>query len=290
MNTSRRRGIFWAKRTYQVFLLLNGILGPILLGTAVGTFFSGAEFVVNKGQLTDVAMPVISTWATPWHGLEAAFVFWNVCLGLAVFFLARIQALLYFINNIDDAEIVKRSRKHLVIETVLFLVFFLVFLVHLLLADGFAVDPETKEVYMQPYKYFMNLVEMPAVSVVLLVGVAGVLYGIVRTILSDTWKKGHLVQRGRYGTHGAGAAALRRLEQYGLLSFGSRPAKFADDRQQLLQSVHIESDELCLHPRAFRPGLYFLCLACVGSAEDQRGGNAGERHACLLMRCYRLVP
>ena len=84
--------------------------------------------------------------------------FWNVCLGLAVFFLARIQALLYFINNIDDAEIVKRSRKHLVIETVLFLVFFLVFLVHLLLADGFAVDPETKEVYMQPYKYFMNLV------------------------------------------------------------------------------------------------------------------------------------
>ena len=185
-----KKGNLLGKKTYQVFLLLNGILGPILLGTAVGTFFSGAEFVVNKGQLTDVAMPVISTWATPWHGLEAAFVFWNVCLGLAVFFLARIQALLYFINNIDDAEIVKRSRKHLVIETALFLVFFLVFLVHLLLADGFAVDPETKEVYMQPYKYFMNLVEMPAVSVVLLVGVAGVLYGIVRTILSDTWKKG----------------------------------------------------------------------------------------------------
>ena len=158
-----KKGNLLGKKTYQVFLLLNGILGPILLGTAVGTFFSGAEFVVNKGQLTDVAMPVISTWATPWHGLEAAFVFWNVCLGLAVFFLARIQALLYFINNIDDAEIVKRSRKHLVIETVLFLVFFLVFLVHLLLADGFAVDPETKEVYM---------------------------YGIVRTILSGTWKKG----------------------------------------------------------------------------------------------------
>ena len=285
-----KKGNLLGKKTYQVFLLLNGILGPILLGTAVGTFFSGAEFVVNKGQLTDVAMPVISTWATPWHGLEAAFVFWNVCLGLAVFFLARIQALLYFINNIDDAEIVKRSRKHLVIETVLFLVFFLVFLVHLLLADGFAVDPETKEVYMQPYKYFMNLVEMPAVSVVLLAGVAGVLYGIVRTILSGYMEKRHLVLRDRHGTHGAGAAALCRLEQYGLLSFGSRPAKFADDRQQLLQSVHIGSDELCLHPRAFRPRLYFLCLACVGSAEDQRGGNAGERHACLLMRCYRLVP
>ena len=95
-----KKGNLLGKKTYQVFLLLNGILGPILLGTAVGTFFSGAEFVVNKGQLTDVAMPVISTWATPWHGLEAAFVFWNVCLGLAVFFLARIQVLLYFINNI----------------------------------------------------------------------------------------------------------------------------------------------------------------------------------------------
>lgn len=189
MNTSRRRGISWAKDVSGI-PAVERHLGPDPVGDGCRYVFSGAEFVVNKGQLTDVAMPVISTWATPWHGLEAAFVFWNVCLGLAVFFLARIQALLYFINNIDDAEIVKRSRKHLMIETALFLVFFLVFLVHLLLADGFAVDPETKEVYMQPYKYFMNLVEMPAVSAVLLAGVVGVLYGIVRTILSGTWKKG----------------------------------------------------------------------------------------------------
>ena len=185
-----KKGNLLGKKTYQVFLLLNGILGPILLGTAVGTFFNGAEFIVNKGQLTDVAMPVISTWANPWHGLEAAFVFWNVCLGLAVFFLARIQALLYFINNIDDAEITVRCRKHLVIETALFLVFFLTFLVHLLFADGFAVNPETKEVFMQPYKYFTNLIEMPAVTVILLVGVVGVLYGIIRTILPGTWKRG----------------------------------------------------------------------------------------------------
>ncbi len=185
-----KKGNLLGKKTYQVFLLLNGILGPILLGTAVGTFFNGAEFIVNKGQLTDVAMPVISTWANPWHGLEAAFVFWNVCLGLAVFFLARIQALLYFINNIDDAEITVRCRKHLMIETALFLVFFLTFLVHLLFADGFAVNPETKEVFMQPYKYFTNLIEMPAVTVILLVGVVGVLYGIIRTILPGTWKKG----------------------------------------------------------------------------------------------------
>lgn len=185
-----KKGNVLGKKTYQIFLMINGILGPILLGTAVATFFNGAEFQVNKGQITDIAMPVISTWANPWHGLEAAFVFWNICLGLAVFFLARIQALLYFINNIDDAEIVTKSRKQLVIETGLFLVFFLTFLVRLLVADGFAVNPESGEVFMQPFKYFINLIEMPAVLAILLIGVVGVLYGIIRTLLSDTWKKG----------------------------------------------------------------------------------------------------
>lgn len=185
-----KKGNVLGKKTYQIFLMINGILGPILLGTAVATFFNGAEFQVNKGQITDIAMPVISTWANPWHGLEAAFVFWNICLGLAVFFLARIQALLYFINNIDDAEIVTKSRKQLVIETGLFLIFFLTFLVRLLVADGFAVNPESGEVFMQPFKYFINLIEMPAVLAILLIGVVGVLYGIIRTLLSDTWKKG----------------------------------------------------------------------------------------------------
>lgn len=185
-----KKGNLLGKKTYRAFLLFNGIVGPILLGAAVGTFFNGAEFIVNKGQITDVAMPVISTWANPWHGLEAAFVFWNICLGLAVFFLARIQALLYFINNIDDAEIIRRSRKQLIIETVLFLVFFLIFLVHLLLMDGFAVNPETGIVFMEPYKYLLNLIQMPAVMIVLLVGIVGVLYGIGRTIFSANWRKG----------------------------------------------------------------------------------------------------
>lgn len=185
-----KKGNLLGKRTYQIFLWVNGVLGPILLGTAVATFFNGAEFLVNKAQITDVAMPVISTWANPWHGLEAAFVFWNICLGFAVFFLARIQALLYFINNIEDPDITARSRKQLVIETILFLLFFLTFLVHLLLADGFAVNPETGVVFMEPYKYFINLIEMPVVLVVLLAGIAGVLYGIIRTLLSNSWKKG----------------------------------------------------------------------------------------------------
>jgi cytochrome d ubiquinol oxidase subunit II len=185
-----KKGNLLGKRTYQVFLILNGILGPVLLGTAVGTFFNGAEFHVGKEQLTNTLMPVISVWMTPWHGLEAAFVFWNLFLGLAVFFLARVLALLYFINNIKDSEIQARSRKHLILEAAFFLVFFLLFLGHLLIQDGFAVNPETKEVFMQPHKYFMNLIEMPVVLVLLLAGILGVLWGIVNTILSGEWDKG----------------------------------------------------------------------------------------------------
>ncbi|WP_085536995.1 cytochrome d ubiquinol oxidase subunit II [Massilibacteroides vaginae] len=185
-----KKGNLLGKKTYQIFLIINGVLAPILLGTAVGTFFNGAEFSVNKENLMEIGMPVISSWDNPWHGLEAVLVIWNVCLGLAVFFLARIQALLYFINNINDEEVDKRSRKQLIPETALFLVFFLAFLIHTLVQDGFAVNPETKEVFMQPYKYFMNLIEMPAVLVVLLVGVVSVLFGIIKTILPGNWKKG----------------------------------------------------------------------------------------------------
>lgn len=185
-----KKGNLLGKKTYRAFLMINGIGAPILLGTAVGTFFHGAEFIVNKEQITDIAMPVISTWANPWHGLEAVLVFWNVCLGIAVFFLARVLALLYFINNINDDDLVSRSRKRLIPETILFLVFFLTFLVHLMLTKGFAVNPETSEVFMQPYKYFINLIEMPVVLVVLLLGVVGVLFGIGKSIFSKEWKKG----------------------------------------------------------------------------------------------------
>ena len=169
-----KTGNLLGKKTYRVFLIINGVLAPILLGTAVGTFFNGAEFVVNKEHLTDISMPVISAWATPWHGLEAAFVIGNLCLGIALFSLARLLGLLYFINNIDDEEIRTRCRKRLLPETIVFLPFFLAFVIRLMLIDGFAVNPETGEVFMRPYKYFINLVEMPAVLAVLLVGVVGV--------------------------------------------------------------------------------------------------------------------
>lgn len=185
-----KKGNLLGKKTYRVFLILNGVLGPLLLGTAVGTFFNGAEFMVDKEQLSEIAMPVISRWANPLHGLEAAFNPWNLLLGLAVFFLSRILALLYFINNINDAEINTRSRKQLLKETVLFLLFFLTFLIHWAIAPGFAVRPDTGEVYLEPFKYGLNLIQMPLVLATLLIGVVGVLFGIGKSLWAATWNKG----------------------------------------------------------------------------------------------------
>ena len=185
-----KKGNLLGKKTYRIFLILNGVLGPLLLGTAVGTFFTGAEFIVNKEQLSEVAMPVISSWANPLHGLEAAFNPWNLMLGLAVFFLSRVLALLYFINNINDTNIYDRCRSQLRKETIPFLLFFLAFVINLVLTEGFAVDPQSQVVFMQPFKYFINLTQMPAVGAVLLVGVIAVLMGISKTIFVKGWKKG----------------------------------------------------------------------------------------------------
>lgn len=185
-----KKGNLLGKKTYRIFLILNGVIGPLLLGTAVGTFFTGAEFVVNKEQLSEVAMPVISSWANPLHGLEAAFNPWNLMLGLAVFFLSRVLALLYFINNINDTNIYDRCRSQLRKETIPFLLFFLAFVINLVLTEGFAVDPQSQVVFMQPFKYFINLTQMPAVGAVFLIGVIAVLMGISKTIFVKGWKKG----------------------------------------------------------------------------------------------------
>ena len=185
-----RKGNLLGKKTYRIFLLINGIAGPVLLGTAVGTFFNGAEFIVHKEQLSVLSMPVISQWATPWHGLEAVLNIWNVCLGIAVFFLARVLAILYFMNNIDDESIRSQSWNRLLPESIAFLLFFLAFLVHWLIADGFAVNPDTQEIFMQPYKYALNLLEMPYVTGLLLVGVILVLWGIGKTYLNPSYREG----------------------------------------------------------------------------------------------------
>ena len=184
-----KAGNLLGQKTYRAFLILNGVVGPVLLGGAVATFFTGSAFYVDKGNLTE-AMPVISHWANGWHGLDALANIWNVILGLAVFFLARILGALYFINNIDEADLVARSRRALWGNTALFLVFFLAFLVRTLVADGFAVNPDTGEIYMEPYKYLHNFLAMPAVLILFLVGVVGVLWGIIRTLWKPGFDKG----------------------------------------------------------------------------------------------------
>ena len=185
-----KAGNLLGKTTYRTFLVINGVVGPVLLGGAVATFFTGSNFYINKGNIADAAMPVISQWANGWHGLDALLNPWNVVLGLAVFFLARILGALYFINNINEDDLVKRCRRALWGNTAVFLVFFLAFVIRTLLADGYAVRPETGEVFMEPYKYLTNFLQMPVVLLVFLVGVVAVLWGIIRTLWKPAFDKG----------------------------------------------------------------------------------------------------
>ena len=185
-----KKGNLLGKRTYQIFLLINGLLAPLLIGTAVGTFFTGAEFQVNKEHLTDLSMPVISTWMHPLHGLEAALNIWNLFLGLALVYLSRVLGLLYYINNIDDAEIYAACRRRMKKESCGFIIFLVLFVFYLSVAEGFAVNPETQEIYMEEGKYLKNFLEMPAVLAILLVGLVSFLYGVIKTIRKEGYRRG----------------------------------------------------------------------------------------------------
>ena len=176
-------------RTFQWMLVANGIIGPLLLGGAVATFFNGSNFVVDKGNLTSF-QPVISHWANASYGLDALLDPWNLVFGLAVFFLARILGTLYIINNVDDENIRSRGSVRLVGCTITFLIFFLAFLVRTLLKEGFAVDPSTSLIVMEPMKYLHNLIAMWPLLIVFAVGVVLLLYGVGRTIVSKTYIKG----------------------------------------------------------------------------------------------------
>ena len=175
-------------RTFQWFLVINGILGPLLLGGAVATFFNGSNFIVAKNNLVDgFTSPVISSWANGSHGLDALLDPWNLVLGFAVFFLARILGILYVMNNVDDENIRSRGSVRLIGAAVPFVVLFVAFLVRTLVKDGYAYDPTSGVIMMEPYKYLHNFIDMWYLSVVLLAGVALVLYGIIRTVVSKTY-------------------------------------------------------------------------------------------------------
>jgi len=162
-------------RTYEIFLFLNGLLGPLLVGVAVGTFFNGAMFSLDDMKHV--------TWGTPFRGLEAVLDFHNVALGLSVFFLSRVLGLLYFMNSIHNETIYQRSKKHLLYNTIPFLVFFLYFLTALIFKDGIAYQSGTGKMVVEPFKYLHNLIALPINTLMLLTGVAGVLWGIISSFL-----------------------------------------------------------------------------------------------------------
>jgi len=176
----KKPGNFLGSRSYEIFLFINGILGPLLIGTAVGTFFNGAMFSLDSMNHV--------TWGTPFRGLEAVLTFHNLALGLAVLFLSRILGLLYFMNSVENENIYSRSKKHLLYNTVPFLVFFLYFVIALLFKDGFAYNPETGVISVESYKYLHNLLAMPINTLMFLVGVVGVLWGIISTLLKGGTK------------------------------------------------------------------------------------------------------
>jgi len=171
---------FLGAKTYETFLFINGLLGPLLVGTAVGTFFNGAMFSLDDMKHV--------TWGTEFRGLEAVLTFHNLALGLAVVFLSRILGLLYFMNSVDNQNIFERSKKQLLYNIVPFLVFFLYFVIALLFKDGFAYNPTSGEISIESYKYLHNLLAIPINTLMLLVGVVGVLWGIGSTILKGGTK------------------------------------------------------------------------------------------------------
>ena len=182
-------GNFLGIKTFQVCLIINGIVGPLLLGGAVATFFDGSNFLIDKGNLMDGLQPVISRWANASHGLDALLDPWNLVLGVAVFLLARILGMLYIKNNIAHEAILERCTQQLPKNAVLFLVFFVAFLIHVLVKVGYT-DQGSMGIYEEDMKYLHNLIEMPVLIPILLIGVGLVLWGIFWSSRCKAYRKG----------------------------------------------------------------------------------------------------
>lgn len=184
-----KAGNLLGKNTFRAFLTLNGCLAPLLIGAAVGTFFTGSDFTVNKSAVGDIASPVISRWGNAWHGLEAVANPFNVEFGLLVMFLAISLGALYLINNVESSKLASQLRRALTVSFLAFLVLFLVVCYHLITMEGFAVDASGR-VFMEQGKYFTNLLQMPLVLVLLLVGVVLIIVGVVMTLWRKDFRRG----------------------------------------------------------------------------------------------------
>lgn len=173
-------------KSFRIALMVNGFLAPFLVGTAVGTFFTGSDFTVNKLAIADPSSPVISVWGNGWHGLDALGQYHAVLLGCALVFLTAILGALFVLSNVDDDEIHSEMRRSVKVAAGPFLLFFLTWAVILLVRQGYAVS-DTGVVSLEKFKYLHNLLQMPAVLVMLLAGVVLVLWGI--------WKGGFTKSR-----------------------------------------------------------------------------------------------
>ena len=182
-------GNFLGPKTFQVCLVINGIVGPLLLGGAVATFFDGSNFVIDKGNLTNDLQPVLSRWANASHGLDALLDPWNLVLGIAVFMLARILGILYIKNNIEHEAILERCTKQLPWNALIFLAFFVAFLIHELTKDGFG-DHGGMGITEEELTYLNNLIEMPGLALILLIGIVLVLLGIFKASKSVAYRNG----------------------------------------------------------------------------------------------------
>ncbi len=185
-------GNFLGPRTFQFFLVLNGLLGPLLLGGAVATFFEGSNFIIEKNNLVDATAltPIISRWGNASHGLDALLNPWVLVFGLAVVFLSRVLGILYVMNNVADEDIRSRGSVRLLGAAIPFVILFVAYLVHLLLKDGYAVDPTTGVIFLEPMKYVHNLLDMWYLDILLLLGVGLVLFGIGKTAISPNYVGG----------------------------------------------------------------------------------------------------
>lgn len=183
-------GNLLGQRTYHSFLVINGIVGPLLLGGAVATFFTGSNFIVEKQNIINFSSPIISRWANASNGLDALLDVWNLVLGTAVFFIARILGILYVINNVQDETLRARCRKHLIGNSIAGIGLFLVFFIHLLLTYGYAYNPQTGVIGIVAGKYLTNFLDMWYLSALLLLGVALLLFGIIKTAVSHTYIRG----------------------------------------------------------------------------------------------------
>jgi cytochrome d ubiquinol oxidase subunit II len=176
----RKPDNFLGRKTFDAFLFVNGMVGPLLIGTVVGTFFNGSDFSIDNMN--------IPTWHNSARGLESFGNFFNVSLGLAVLFLSRVLGLLFIINTIDNRNIREQTKKHLWYNFLPFLLFFLIFLIHILVKDGSAYNPETMKVFMEPLKYFHNFIQMPLILILFLLGVISVVWGVITGIFKTSTK------------------------------------------------------------------------------------------------------